>query len=103
LGNISYLRPNYAKAVADVIKELGGKPFLTRLQYTLPGSRKNALEQPVLRVGERVYADDGGVPDPHRDGLKGTDDIKVPVAGGEYVKEAKESAARSWTRMSSSA
>ena len=29
LGNISYLRPNYAKAVADVVKELGGKPFLT--------------------------------------------------------------------------
>jgi uncharacterized Fe-S center protein len=29
LGNISFLRPNYAKAVADVVKELGGKPFLT--------------------------------------------------------------------------
>ena len=28
-GNISYLRPNFAKAVVDVIKELGGKPFLT--------------------------------------------------------------------------
>ena len=25
LGNISFLRPNYAKAVADVVKELGGK------------------------------------------------------------------------------
>ena len=28
LGNISYLRPNYAKAVADVVKEFGGKHFL---------------------------------------------------------------------------
>ena len=28
-GNLAYLRPNYAKAVADVVKELGGKPFLT--------------------------------------------------------------------------
>ena len=27
LGNCSYLRPNYVKAVADVIKELGGIPF----------------------------------------------------------------------------
>ena len=26
-GNLAYLRPNYAKAVADVIKELGGRPF----------------------------------------------------------------------------
>ena len=24
LGNISYLRPNYARAVVDVVKELGG-------------------------------------------------------------------------------
>ena len=29
LGNVSYLRPNYSRAVADVVKELGGKPFLT--------------------------------------------------------------------------
>ena len=29
LGNISYLRPNYARVVVDVVKELGGKPFLT--------------------------------------------------------------------------
>ena len=34
LGNLAYLRPNYAKAVADVIKEQGG----LRLQYAL--SRK---------------------------------------------------------------
>ena len=29
MGNISYLRPNYARAVADLVRELGGKPFLT--------------------------------------------------------------------------
>ena len=29
LGNFAYLRPNYVKAVADLIKSLGGKPFLT--------------------------------------------------------------------------
>ena len=28
-GNLSYLRPNWAKAVADVVKEFGGRPFLT--------------------------------------------------------------------------
>ena len=40
LGNISYLRPNYAKAVADVVKEFGGKPFLTDCNTMYPGSRK---------------------------------------------------------------
>ena len=44
LGNISYLRPNYARAVVDVVKELGGKPFLTDCNTLYPGSRKNALE-----------------------------------------------------------
>lgn len=27
LGNISYLRPNYARAVVDVVKELGANRF----------------------------------------------------------------------------
>ena len=44
LGNISYLRPNYSKAVADVVMEFGGKPFLTDCNTMYPGSRKNALE-----------------------------------------------------------
>ena len=39
LGNISYLRPNYAKAVVDVVKELGGKPFLTDCNTMYPGSQ----------------------------------------------------------------
>ena len=28
-GNLTFLRANYAKVVADAVKELGGKPFLT--------------------------------------------------------------------------
>ena len=27
LGNLAFLRPNYAKVVADLCKELGGMPF----------------------------------------------------------------------------
>ena len=44
LGNVSYLRPNYARAVVDVVKELGGQPFLTDCNTLYPGSRKNTLE-----------------------------------------------------------
>lgn len=39
-GNLTYLRPNYAKAVADVVKELGGVPFLTDCNTLYPGRRK---------------------------------------------------------------
>ena len=38
-GNLAYLRPNYAKAVADVIKELGGRPFLTDCNTLYVGRR----------------------------------------------------------------
>ena len=27
-GNLAFLRPNYAKVVADVVKELGGRPYM---------------------------------------------------------------------------
>ena len=43
-GNLSYLRPNYAKALADVIKAQGGRPFLTDCNTLYVGRRKHALE-----------------------------------------------------------
>lgn len=39
-GNLAFLRPNYAKAVADVVKELGGKPFLTDCNTLYVGGKK---------------------------------------------------------------
>lgn len=89
LGNISYLRPNYAKAVADVVKELGGKPFLTDCNTMYPGSRKNALEHLQCAWENGFTPLTVGCPILIGDGLKGTDDIEVPVAGGEHVKMAK--------------
>ena len=89
LGNISYLRPNYAKAVADVVKELGGKPFLTDCNTMYPGKRKNALEHLECAWENGFTPLTVGCPVLIGDGLKGTDDIAVPVTGGEYVKEAR--------------
>lgn len=89
LGNISYLRPNYSRAVADVVKELGGKPFLTDCNTMYPGKRKNALEHLECAWENGFTPLTVGCPIIIGDGLKGTDDIAVPVAGGEYVKEAK--------------
>ncbi len=89
LGNLSYLRPNYAKAVVDVVKELGGKPFLTDCNTMYPGYRKNALEHLQCAWENGFTPLSAGCPILIADGLKGTDDVLVPVAGGEYVKEAK--------------
>ena len=89
LGNVSYLRPNYSRAVADVVKELGGKPFLTDCNTMYPGSRKNALEHLQCAWENGFTPLTVGCPILIGDGLKGTDDIEVPVVGGEYVKAAK--------------
>ena len=87
-GNLAFLRPNYAKVVADYVKELGGKPFLTDCNTLYVGSRKNALDHldtayvngfSPLQTGCHVLI---------ADGLKGTDETLVPL-NGEYVKEAK--------------
>ena len=89
LGNVSYLRPNYARAVVDVVKELGGKPFLTDCNTLYPGSRKNALEHLYCAWENGFTPLTVGCPILIGDGLKGTDGIEVPVRGGEYVKNAK--------------
>ena len=89
LGNLAYLRPNYAKVVVDIIKDLGGKPFLTDANTMYVGSRKNALDhlETAYLNGFTPYST--GCHVIIADGLKGTDDVLVPVEGGEYVKEAK--------------
>ena len=89
LGNVSFLRPNYARAVVDVVKQLGGKPFLTDCNTRYPGSRKNALEHLYCAWQNGFTPLTVDCPVLIGDGLKGTDDVAVPVRGGEYIKEAR--------------
>lgn len=88
-GNLAYLRPNYAKAVADVVKSLGGKPFLTDCNTLYVGARKDALEHMDSAYTNGFSPFSTGCHVIIADGLKGTDEVYVPVEGGEYVKEAK--------------
>ncbi len=87
-GNLAFLRPNYARTVVDLVKQLGGKPFLTDCNTLYPGGRKNALDhlESAYQNGFNPY--NLGCHLLIADGLKGTDDIEVPV-DGEYVKNAK--------------
>ena len=88
LGNMAFLRPNYAKVVADLCKEQGGMPFLTDCNTLYPGSRKNALEHldcanlngfNTITTGCQIIIGDG---------VRGTDEVEVPVVNGEYCKTA---------------
>lgn len=87
-GNLAYLRPNYAKVVVDLIKDLGGKPFLTDCNTLYVGGRRNALDHmdAAYTNGFSPFSTDCHVI--IADGLKGTDETLVPV-NGECVKNAK--------------
>ena len=88
-GNLSYLRPNYARAVVDVVRELGGKPFITDCNTLYVGGRKNALDHLDSAYANGFNPFQTGCHTIIADGLKGLDEVEVPVAGGEYVKNAK--------------
>lgn len=88
-GNVSFLRPNYAKVVADFVKERGGKPFLTDCNTLYVGRRKEALEHISTAYENGFSPFSTGCHVIIADGLKGTDEAYVPVPNGELVKEAK--------------
>ena len=88
LGNLAFLRPNYAKAVADLCKEQGGMPFLTDCNTLYPGSRKNALDHLDCANLNGFNPISTGCQIIIGDGLRGTDEVEVPVVNGEYCKTA---------------
>ena len=87
-GNLAFLRPNWAKVVADEVKKRGGKPFLTDCNTLYVGGRKNALDHMDTAMENGFSPLSTGCQIIIADGLKGTDDIEVPV-DGKYVHEAK--------------
>lgn len=88
-GNTSIIRPVYVKTLVDFICERGGKPFLTDCNTLYVGGRKNALDHidsaylngfSPLTVGAHVII---------ADGLKGTDEVEVPLEGMTYCPAPK--------------
>ena len=88
-GNLAFLRPNWARGVVDLVKSQGGMPFLTDCNTLYVGGRKNALDhiESAYQNGFNPY--NTGCHILIGDGLKGNDEVEVPVEGGEYVTSAK--------------
>lgn len=88
-GNLAYLRPQYVARLVEVIKKLGGRPFLTDCNTLYVGGRKNALDhiESAYQNGFNPY--NTGAHVIIADGLKGLDEVLVPLPDGTHVKEAK--------------
>ncbi len=89
MGNLAYLRPNYARTLVDLVKEREGKPFLTDANTLYVGYRKNALDHLDTAYTNGFSPFSTGCHILIADGLKGTDEALIPVPGGEFVKQAK--------------
>lgn len=88
-GNLAYLRPNYSKVIADLIKSKNGKVFLTDCNTLYVGGRKNAVDHLDSAYVNGYNPFCTGCHVIIGDGLKGTDEVLVPVEGGEYITQAK--------------
>ena len=49
-GNLAYLRPNYSKVLADLIKAQGRKAISDRLQHPVCGTQEKCLRPPGCRL-----------------------------------------------------
>lgn len=87
-GNLAFLRPAYAAAIVELIEKAGGKPYLTDCNTLYVGGRKNALDhlKAAYQNGFTPYAT--GCQVIIADGLKGTDDVELPVPNGELLQTA---------------
>ncbi|MDR3153051.1 MAG: DUF362 domain-containing protein [Deltaproteobacteria bacterium] len=88
-GNLAFLRPNFARTVARRITQLKGYPFLTDCGTLYVGRRTHALSHldAAFENGYGPYA--AGCHIIIGDGLKGTDEVDVPVPGGILLTSAK--------------
>ena len=90
-NNSSYLRPVYARALADRVKELGGRPFVcdtTTLPYAPYASRVSGLDLQLTAERNGYSSATLGCPFISADGYTGTDDFRVEIPEGYILKEA---------------
>ena len=87
-GNVAYIRPNFAARMAKLVRDLGGKPFLTDCNTLYSGRRSNAVDHlqsamengfnPISAQCQVIIAD----------GVKGTEQREIQI-DGEYCKAPK--------------
>ncbi len=80
-GNVAYVRPNYAAVIVRLIKELGGKPFLTDSNTLYKGSRDNAVDHIHTAMVNGFNPIGVGCDVIIADGLRGKDEREIDIQG----------------------
>ena len=72
-GNLAYIKPQYARILGDLIKEKGGKPFLTDCSTLYSGSRSDAISHLNTATLNGWTYQTTGMENIIGDGLRGND------------------------------
>jgi hypothetical protein len=78
-GNLAFIKPNYVKVVADLIKEKGGIPFITDCSTLYSGRRSDAVSHMNVAELNGFNSTTTGCPTIIADGLRGNDYKEVEV------------------------
>lgn len=87
-GNTAFLPPIYARKMVEIVKELGGKPFLTDTNTLYLGGRFNAVDHLITAYNHGFTYGTVEAPVIIADGLSGLDYRPVKI-DGKHIKEAK--------------
>jgi len=85
-GNLAYIKPPYARRVVEVVKQSGGRPFLTDANTLYVGTRANSVEHLETAIHNGFDYAVVGAPLIIADGLTGKDYVKVKV-NGDHLQE----------------
>jgi len=88
-GNLAFLRPQYVHVISDIVREKGGIPFMVDCNTLYVGMRKNAVEHLQCAEMNGFNSTTTGCQTIIGDGLKGSDDVEIPIEGGIYCETAK--------------
>jgi hypothetical protein len=96
-GNTAYVRPIFVRRVVDIVKQLGGKPFLTDTNTLYRGTRQEAVSHLTIAYRHGFGYSAVDAPVVIADGLRGNSAEKVrinkpifktvPVAHGIYTAD----------------
>lgn len=87
-GNMAVVRPPYVGVISALIKELGGKPFLTDANTLYSGRRHNGYDHLRAAYENGWSRDATGCDILIADGLKGNDYVTMTVTGGVHCHTA---------------
>ncbi len=92
LGNIAFIPPQIIRVIVEMVKEKGGKPFLTDANTLYGGKRHNAVDHLETALKNGFAYETVGAPIVIADGLKGADYVNVKVEG-RHLESVKISSA----------